>query len=210
MRAAGVVGVSRGKGIRMTLPRGGAQPASDLVQNKFAAERPNQLWVADIAYIAIWTWFLFVVGVLDVFTRRVVVWSMADDLRTQLVLDALEMALSHRRLQGVIHRSEQRSQYTSIAFGQRCREAGVRRSTGSVGDCFDNALCESFFVTLECELLDRHRLRSQAEARMALFAPFGGWYNPRRRHSSIQYLSPALYERRFQEARETQSPKLST
>jgi len=210
MRAAGLVGVSRRKGIRTTLRRAGAQPASDLVQRNFTAERPNQLWVADITYIPTWTGFLFLAVVLDVFSRRVVGWSMANDLRTQLVLDALEMALSHRRPQGVIHHSDQGSQYTSIAFGQRCREAGVRPSTGSVGDCFDNALCESFFATLECELLDRHRFRSQAEARMALFDYIEGWYNPRRRHSSIQYLSPALYERRFQEARAIPSPNLST
>ena len=210
MRAAGLVGVSRRKGIRTTLRRAGAQPASDLVQRNFTAERPNQLWVADITYIPTWTGFLFLAVVLDVFSRRVVGWSMANDLRTQLVLHALEMALSQRRPQGVIHHSDQGSQYTSIAFGQRCREAGVRPSTGSVGDCFDNALCESFFATLECELLDRHRFRSQAEARMALFDYIEGWYNPRRRHSSIQYLSPALYERRFQEARAIPSPNLST
>lgn len=210
MRAAGLVGASRRKGIRTTVRRAGAQPASDLVQRNFKAEGPNQLWVADITYIPTWTGFLFLAVVLDVFSLRVVGWSMANDLRTQLVLDALEMALSQRRPQGVIHHSDQGSQYTSIAFGQRCRQAGVRPSTGSVGDCFDNALCESFFATLECELLDRHRFRSQAEARMALFDYIEGWYNPRRRHSSIEYLSPALYERRFQEAREIPSLNLST
>ena len=110
-------------------------------------------------------------------------WSMATHLRTELVLDALGMAVRQRRPAGVIHDSDQGSQYTSIAFGNRCREAGVRPSMGSVGDCYDNALCESFFATLECELLDRRAFRSQEEARRAVFAFIEGWYNPHRRHS---------------------------
>ena len=121
---------------------------------------------------------------------------MATHLRTSLVLDALDMALAQRRAKDVIHHSDQGSQYTSLAFGRRCREAGVRPSMGSVGDCYDNALCESFFATLECELLDRHRFRTQAEARMAVFEFIVGVYNPRRRHSSIGYLSPINYERK--------------
>jgi putative transposase len=134
--------------------------------------------------------------VLDAFSRRVVGWSMATHLRAQLVLDALDMALWRRRPDDVIHHSDQGSQYTSLAFGVRCREAGVRPSMGSVGDAYDNALCEAFFATLECELLDRRRFRSQAEARMAVFGFIEGWYNPRRRHSALGYLSPMEYERR--------------
>ena len=95
----------------------------------------------------------------------------------------------------MIHHSDRGSQYTSIAFGKRCRDVGVRPSTGSVGDCYDNAMCESFFATLECELLERRRFRSPAEARMAVFEFIEGWYNPRRRHSAIEYLSPVNYER---------------
>ena len=105
------------------------------------------------------------------------------------------MALWQRRPDGVIHHSDQGSQYTSLAFGKRCRDAGVRPSSGSVGDCYDNAMCESFFATLECELLDRQRFRSHAKARMAVFEFIEGWYNPRRRHSAIGYLSPVNYER---------------
>ncbi len=120
---------------------------------------------------------------------------MATHLRTQLVLDALNMALRQRRPQDVIHHSDQGSQYTSIAFGSRCRVAGVRPSMGSVGDCYDNALCESFFATLECELIDRRRFPTQSEARSAIFDFIEGWYNPRRRHSSIGYLSPINFER---------------
>ena len=132
---------------------------------------------------------------LDAFSRRIVGWAMANHLRTSLVLDALDMALGQRRPENVVHHSDQGSQYTSIAFGSRCREAGVRPSMGSVGDCYDNAMCESFFATLECELLDQHRFRSQAEARMAVFEFIEGWYNPCRRHSAIGYLSPINYER---------------
>ncbi len=120
---------------------------------------------------------------------------MANHLRTSLVLDALDMALARRRPETVIHHSDQGSQYTSIAFGQRCAKAGVKPSMGSVGDCYDNAMCESFFATLECELIDRTRFRSHGEARSAVFEFIEGWYNTRRRHSSIGYLSPINFER---------------
>ena len=123
---------------------------------------------------------------------------MATTLAKQLVLDALNMALAARRPRGVIHHSDQGSQYTSIEFGQHCRKAGVRPSMGSVGDAYDNAMCESFFATLECELLARHRFRTQAEARSAVFDFIEGFYNPRRRHSSIGYLSPMDFEQRGQ------------
>ena len=146
-------------------------------------------------YVPTWAGFLYLAVVLDVFSRRVVGWSMANHLRTNLVLDALDMALTRRRPEGVIHHSDQGSQYTSIAFGQRCAKTGVKPSMGSVGDCYDNAMCESFFATLECELLDRTRFRSQAEARSTVFEFIEGWYNPRRRHSAIGYLSPVNYER---------------
>ncbi len=125
---------------------------------------------------------------------------MATHLRTELVLDALNMALGQRRADDVIHHSDQGCQYTSIAFGLRCKQAGVRPSMGSVADCYDNAMCESFFATLECELLDQKPLRSQAEARMAVFDFIEGWYNPHRRHSSINYQSPVNYERSIQHA----------
>src|SRR5208282_1102407 len=115
-------------------------------------------------------------------------------LRTELVLAALNMALGQRRPAAVIHHSDQGTQYTSIAFGLRCSEAGVRPSMGSIGDCFDNAMCESFFATLECELLDRRRFQTQVEARMAVFDFIEGWYNPHRRHSALDYQSPIDYE----------------
>src|SRR5262252_2727900 len=172
MSAAGLAGVSRRKFVHTTV-KGSGRQAPDLVDRNFTAKRPNLLWVADITYIPTWAGFLYLA----------------------VVLDALNMALAMRRPKGVIHHSDQGSQYTSIEFGYRCREAGVRPSMGSVGDAYDNAMCESFFATLECELLDRRRFKTQAEARIAVFEFIEGFYNPRRRHSSIGYLSPIDYER---------------
>src|SRR5262249_30294016 len=146
-----------------------AGPAPDLVDRNFTAAGPDRLWVADITYVPTWAGFLYLAVVLDAWSRRVVGWAMATHLRTELVLDALNMAFTRRRPTDVIHPSDQGCQYTSIGFGQRCREMGVRPSMGSVGDAYDNAMCESFFATLECELLDRHRFQSQAEARIAIF-----------------------------------------
>ena len=209
MREAGLRGVSRRKGPRTTIRQPDARPAPDLVERNFTASAPDRLWVADITYIPTASGFLFLAVVLDAFSRRVVGWSMATHLRTQLVLDALEMALGQRRPDGVVHHSDQGCQYTSIAFGQRCQQAGVRPSMGSVGDCYDNALCESFFATLECELLDRCRFRTQADARMGVFQYIEGWYNPHRRHSRLSYLSPVEFERRHLSLTKTQSPYLS-
>lgn len=197
MRGAGVHGVSRRKQFRTTVRDETARPAPDLVDRQFAAAGPNRLWVADITYIATGAGFLFLAVVLDVWSRRVVGWAMAAHLRTELVMDALDMALRRRRPRPpVIHHSDQGCQYTSLAFGQRCREAGVQPSMGSVGDAYDNALCESFFATLECELLDRQRFSTHAAARLAVFDYIEGWYNPRRRHSALDYLSPMAYEQR--------------
>lgn len=194
MRVAGLVGVSRRRWVTTTRREDGAAAVPDLVQRDFVATAPNQLWVADITYVPTWAGFLYLAIVLDAFSRRVVGWAMASHLRTALVLAALEMARVQRRPTGVIHHSDHGCQYTSLAFGDRCRVLGVRPSRGTVGDCYDNALCESFFATLECELLDRRPFRSQAEARAALFRFIEGWYNSRRCHSAIGYLSPAAFE----------------
>ena len=198
MREAGLQGVSR-RHVFTTVRDRQARPAPDLVERNFTAEGRDRLWVADITYISTGAGFLYLAVVMDAWSRRIVGWSMAIHLRTELVLAALDMALSQRRPSMVIHHSDQGSQYTSLAFGQRCRQAGVRPSMGSVGDCFDNALCESFFATLECELLDRQRFRTQAEARRAVFDFIESWYNLQRRHSSLGYLSPAEFEK-LQEA----------
>jgi putative transposase len=194
MQAIGLQGVSRRKRPRTTERRPAAQPAPDLVQRDFTVCASNKLWVADITYVATWAGFLYLAVVVDAWSRRVVGWAMAHHLRTELVLSALEMAIRQRRPAQVIHHSDQGSQYTSIAFGNRCRDAGVRPSMGSVGDCFDNALCESFFASLECELLDRYTFRSHDEARLAVFHFIEGWYNTHRRHSALAYASPLQYE----------------
>jgi putative transposase len=193
-RAAALVGVSRRRWVTTTRRGPEAARVPDLVERQFAAAAPNQLWVADITYIPTWAGFLFLAVVLDAFSRRIVGWAMATHLRTELVLGALEMARSQRRPTAVIHHSDHGCQYTSLAFGDRCRVLGVRPSRGTIGDCYDNALCESFFATLECELLDRHTFRSQAEARAAVFRFIEGWYNPRRRHSALAYQSPVAFE----------------
>jgi putative transposase len=205
MAAAGIIGVSRRKFVTTTI-KGAGRPAPDLVDRNFTAEKPDQLWVADITYVPTSVGFLYLAVVLDACSRRIVGWSMATTLATSLVLDALEMALTTRRPNEVIHHSDQGSQYTSLEFGRRCREAGVRPSMGSVGDAYDNAMCESFFATLECELLARRRFKTQAEARMALFQFIEGFYNRRRRHSSIGYLSPVDYERRLLAAPDPRQP----
>lgn len=206
MKADGLAGVSRRKGARTTIRDERVRPACDLVDRNFYAEKPDQLWVADLTYVPTWAGFLYLAVVIDAFSRRVVGWAMGTNLRTQLVLDALNMALGQRRPADVIHHSDQGSQYTSVAFGVRCKEAGVRPSMGSVGDAYDNAMCESFFATLECELLDRRKFRTKAEARMAVFEFIEGWYNPGRRHSALGYLSPINYEKEALARLEISSP----
>lgn len=200
MKLNGLVGITRRRKWRTTKRDRDARPAPDLVQRNFAATERDQLWVADITYIPTWSGFLYLSVVVDAWSRRVVGWSMESHLRADLVVQALDMAVSQRRPSNVIHHSDQGSQYTSIAFGLRCKHAGVRPSMGSVGDAYDNAMCESFFATLECELLDRTRFRNQAEARMEIFDFIEGWYNPRRRHSALGYKSPVNYEKAALEA----------
>jgi putative transposase len=197
MSTAGLYGVSRRRWVTTTVRDRAAKPAPDLVERNFTAAAPNRLWVADISYIPTRAGFLYLAVVLDAFSRKIVGWAMETHLRTELVLAALNMALGQRRPAEVIHHSDHGSQYTALAFGKRCDEAGVRPSMGSVGDCFDNAMCESFFATLECELLDRTSFKTQAEARMAVFDFIEGWYNPHRRHSALDYLSPIDYERAY-------------
>jgi putative transposase len=196
MRAAGLVGVCRRRSVRTTR-RDDAAVSDDLVKRAFTSAAPDRLWVADITYLPTWRGFLYLAAVLDACSRRVVGWSMADHLRAELVVDALDMALWTRRpAAGPVHRSDHGPQYISLAFGRRCRETGIASSMGSVGDCFDNALAESFFATLECELVARSRWRTHDEAHMAVFDFIEAFCNPRRRHSALGYLSPTDDERR--------------
>ena len=195
MRAAGLRGVSRRRFVRTTVPDCYAHLPPDLVDRNFRISELDRLWVADITYVPTWAGFLYLAIVLDACSRKVVGWAMENHLRTELVLAAINMALAQRRPCGVIHHSDHGCQYTSFAFGKRCREMGVVPSVGSVGDAYDNAMAESFFATLECELLDRRSFRTQAEAKLAVFEYLEGFYNPRRRHSSLGYRSPATFER---------------
>lgn len=195
MKASALRGVSRRKSTVTTQRDRSVRPAPDLVDRRFVADKPNRLWVADITYVPTWVGFLYLAIVLDVWSRKIVGWAMASHLRTSLVRAALDMALAQRSAAGVIHHSDQGCQYTSIEFGKRCREAGVRPSMGSVGDCYDNAMCESFFATLECELIDRSTFRNHDQARDAIFDFIEGFYNTQRRHSAIGYHSPVQFER---------------
>jgi putative transposase len=201
MRSAGLRGATLRRYVVTTQADPRAQRAVDLVDRQFYTDGPDRLWVADVTYVPTGSGFLYLAMVLDVYSRRVVGWAMETHLRTELILAALNMAITQRRPSAVIHHSDRGCQYTSYAFGKRCREADVMPSMGSVGDAYDNAMAESFFASLERELLSRRRFKSQAEAKMAVFEWIEGWYNPHRRHSSLGYRSPVNYERAHAMAR---------
>ena len=171
----------------------------DLVRRHFVADAPNRLWLTDITEHPTREGKVYLAAVLDVYARRIVGWSIAGHLRSELVVDALEMARWRRRPtpgRTVLH-SDRGSQYTSWAFGHRLRDAGLLGSMGRVGSAYDNAMMESFFGTLQRELLDRRQWATRKELASAIFEWIEAWYNPRRRHSSIDYLSPVDYERLF-------------
>ncbi len=207
MRAAGLRGVSRRRGFTVTTERNRRErPARDLVNRRFTAEAPDQLWVADMTYLPTWAGFVYLAMVLDACSRKVVGWAMGEQMTAELVVSALDMALATRKPGSVIHHSDQGSQYTSLAFGGRCKAMGVRPSMGSVGDAYDNAMAESFFATLECELIARRTWKSKAEAKTAVFAWIEGWYNPRRRHSALDHQSPMNFERKRKQQELTMQP----
>ena len=205
MRAAGLRGChGRRRCVRTTTRDRQATPAPDRVERAFtpaAAGAPNRLWVADISYVATLEGWLYLAVVLDAFSRRVVGWAMAEHLRTELVLGALEMAIRARRpAAGLVHHSDHGCQYTSLAFGQQLCEAGILASRGSVGDAYDNAVAEAFFATLKVELLHRQVWLTRAAARLAIFEYVEGWYNRQRRHSTLAYATPVGYEALAQDA----------
>jgi len=210
MKADNLRGVSRRKRYVTTRRAKRQRPAPDLVERNFTAKGPDQLWVADITDLTTWAGPLYLAVVMDVWSRCIVGWAMATHLRTQLVINALRMAIRQRRPAGVIHHSDQGSQYTSLEFGNRCRHAGIIPSMGSVGDCYDNAMCESFFATLECELLDLYTFRTITEASQSVFSFIEGWYNPHRLHSAVDYLSPIQFERAHARTITDSSPHVST
>ncbi len=202
MRQLGLRGADGKRGGLRTTVRDPKRPsAPDLVDRDFTRAEPNRLWVCDLKYIQTGQGFLFLAGVQDVFSRRIIGWSMRDDLRSELVLDALGMAVSGRGgdSAGVVAHSDQGSQYTSLVYGAYAKQSGIDLSMGSVGDPWDNALAETFFASLEKELLRRERFATREHARMRIFWYIECFYNVRRRHSSLDYLSPAEYEQRHQQ-----------
>jgi putative transposase len=201
MRQAGIEGCHRRRPIRTTQRAEEAEAVPDLVERNFKVEAPNRLWLADFTYVPTLAGFLYLAVVLDAFSRRVIGWAMGPQPTMQLVIEALDMAIWNRRSDpGVIHHSDHGSQYTALTYGRRLSEAGLVSSMGSVGDAYDNAMAEAFFATLECELIDRHVWFNREEARRAVFDYIEGFYNPRRRHSALGYLSPTEFERRWQNA----------
>jgi putative transposase len=197
MRANGIAGVSRRRGYCVTTVRNPKdRPAPDLVKPQFIATDINQLWVADMTYIPTWQGFLYLAVVTDVFSRKVVGWAFGARQTADLVLTALNMALYTRKPESVIHHSDEGSQYTSVIFGKRCAEMGMRPSMGTVGDAYDNSMAESFFAALECELIDRRVWKTHTEARHAIFTWIETWYNPHRRHSGSGQMSPMNFERK--------------
>jgi len=198
MRCAGIVGVHRRRFIRTTVRDPAAPAVPDLVRRDFRTTGPDRLWVADITYLPTRAGFCYLAAILDAWSRRIVGWSMASHLRTELVATALELALARRRpAAGLIHHSDHGTQYTSLAFGRRLREAGIAASMGSRGDAYDNALAESFFASLETELIDRSDWPTRDVARAAVFEYIEVFYNRVRRHSAIGYVSPLALEERY-------------
>jgi putative transposase len=195
MRQAAITGMVRRKRGRTTISVPGVRVCEDLVDRAFLAAAPDRLWVADITYLRTWEGRLYLVAVQDIYSRRIVGWSMADHMRTELVTDALQMALAKRRpAPGLIWHSDQGSQFVSLAFGQQARAAGIAQSMGSRGDCYDNAVAESFFATLKKELIHGRSWPSKAELRTEVFEYIEVFYNRRRRHSTLGFLSPAQFE----------------
>lgn len=196
MRAAGLRGCPRGRRARPTRRADRATAAApDLVERNFVPEAPDRLWVAHITYVSTWSGWLYLAFVLDARSRKVVGWSMANHLKTELVLDALNMAVWRRNPSaGLVHHSDRASQYTSVEFGKRLKEAGLLPSTGSVADAYDNAPAESFVATLKTELLHRRSWPTREAARVAIFDYVECFYNPKRRHCALGYLSPVEYE----------------
>jgi len=199
MRQSGLFGCGGRRRARTTTRRAAAEErlveVPDLVKRDFTPGAPDRLWVADITYVRSWEGWLYLSFVLDTFSRKVVGWSMANHLKAELVLDALNMALHNRRpAAGLIHHSDRGSQYTSVEFGSRLKEAGLLPSVGSVGDAYDNSMAESFVSTLKCELIHRHSWPTRQSARVAIFEYIEAFYNTRRRHSALGHLSPVEYE----------------
>lgn len=195
MREAGIQGISRRKRVGCTRRRTSATPFPDRLNRQFVAERPDRVWVADITQHPTEEGWLYIAAILDVFSRRVVGWAMGERATAELVEKALKMALCKRNPgTDAIHHSDHGAQYTSFAFSRALSDAGILPSMGRVGDAYDNALVESFWATLQTELLDRERWRTRSQLRSRVFEYIEVFYNRKRLHSSLGYKSPAEFE----------------
>lgn len=204
MRELGIAGVSGREGKRRrrksTVPETDA--VTDLVRRDFAADEPNQVWFADITYVPTWEGWLFLAVVMDACTKRIVGWSMREDLKSDIVVDALGMGTTmHRPGAGLVHHSDRGAQYRSLAFGKCLRDSGILASMGETGVPHDNAVTESVMATIKKECVHRHTFKTRDQARFELFRYIEGFYNPHRRHSSLGNLSPAEFERRLEQER---------
>jgi putative transposase len=195
MRHAGLSGLIAKQYGSTTVRVPGVRVADDLVNRQFRPDAPDLLWLADFTYLRTWEGWLYLAAVQDAYSRRIVGWSMADHMRTELVVDALTMAVHRRRPDpGLIHHSDQGGQYVSLGFGQECAKAGIARSMGSTGVCWDNAVAETFFATLKKELVYRSSWPTRRELTSEIFEYIEAFYNPLRRHSTLGYLSPVEFE----------------
>ena len=195
MRQAQISGLIPKKRGRTTIRVPGVRVADDLVRRQFRPQAPNVMWFTDITYLRTWEGWLYLAAVQDAFSRRIVGWQMADHMRTELVANALQMAVQRRRPEaGLIHHSDQGSQFVSLGFGQLCARSGIARSMGSTGQCWDNAVAETFFATLKKELVYRRTWPTRPELETEIFEYIEGFYNRQRRHTNLGMLSPANYE----------------
>lgn len=212
MRQADISGLVPRKRGKTTIRVPGVRVADDLVERQFRPAGPDVLWVADITYLRSWEGWVYLVAIQDAYSRRIVGWSMAEHMRTELVVDALEMALARRRPKpGLIHHSDQGSQFVSLGFGQKARQAGIALSMGSKGDAYDNAVAESFFATLKKELIHRQSWPTKRELIGEVFDYIETFYNHQRRHSTLGFLSPAAFELRASRSEpETMTSSTST
>jgi transposase InsO family protein len=195
MHQAGISGLIARKRGRSTVGVAGVRVADDLVERRFRPEAPNVLWIADLTYLRAWEGWLYLAAVQDAYSRRIVGWSMADHMRHELVVDALQMAVSRRRpAPGLIHHSDQGSQYVSLGFGQQCAKSAIARSMRSTGVCWDNAVAETFFATLKKEMIYRRSWPTRPQLIGEIFESIEAFYNRQRRHSTLGYLSPVEFE----------------
>ena len=198
MRATGIAGC-RPRRFRKTTESSHTMPvAENLLERRFQVSAPNRVWATDITFVGTWEGWLYLAVVLDLFSRRVVGWSMAESLRKELVLNALVMALGQRVPEsGLMHHSDRGSQYASFDYQKVLETHGIKCSMSRKGDCYDNAVVESFFATLKKELIKRQTWCTRQQARSAIHEYVGGFYNSRRRHSSLGGVSPADFEARY-------------